>query len=516
MQDRYKYGDSDKWTAFLNGMAAGETRPDAVSIHFLSTNGTAAYGHPYSHAKVLDPALLSWDQETLRGWIVVDFASPKLAERIYSCNFRTPAPAPVPDPEPEEPYRAAYEAYLGLLTDRREALLSYDWQRGSIYDAERDVFVPAGETANVVFADVWGDDTPELLYLDCTSVNGFRIEAALHVCTYDGALRELYREDGMDALAGGGMHYRLFQAGADKGLWLYTALYSEATYETLTHFAPDGSALTPLQTLVRRSYYNYSDDGPYEEGAFVVECSIDGQTVSQEELDAAVPPNEQQDAGMLMRNVRYYELDPDLERPDDAYDFGFGTAMAPDDAIAYLCGALGIEPETTVNEAEFFASLPESFSFCSGVGAWETAIFPEADGSFTGLYQDTNYGESGDGYDGTIYECSFHGRFGEVERVDDYTYSMRCLELEVEPFEQYIETMDDGWRICHIPSPPYGMQDAGEIMVYLPGSQMSKLPWEFVDWVSMPNAWDRSNLPVLLPYWGLYNVSAEDGFFGDK
>ena len=515
VQDRYKYGDTDKWKAFLGGMAAGETGADAVSINFLSTNGTAAYGHPYAHAKALNDALLSWDNSVLRGWIVVDFASPKLAERIWSRNLTAPEPEPEaagePEPEPA-PYRAAYEAYLDTLLGRREALLSYDWQRGTVYDAERDVFAPAGETANVALADVWGDETPELLYLDCTPVNGYRIAAALHVCTYDGALRELYAKDGMDTGAGGGMHYRLFRTDADKGLWLYTAEYGEAAYETYTHFAPDGAALAPAEEYTRRSYYNYSDEADVPEGAFVEEFAADGKEVSAAEYAAAIPAEAEQDAGLLIRNARYYENDPDLERPEDAYDYGGGSALTYDGAVARLRGELGIEPES-MDDAALFAAMPEVFSFCSGAGGWETAIFPAADGSFTGLYQDTNYGESGDGYDGAVYVCRFHGRFGDVKRVDDYTYTMRCLELEIEPFEQYIETMEDGWRLCYIPAPPYGMQDADEIAVYLPGAQVGALPWEFVDWVAMPNAWDRSDLPVLLPGWGLYNVNAEAGFF---
>ena len=85
VQDRYEYDAADKWTAFTAGLKAGETGADAVSIHFLSTKGTATYGHPYKFAKTLNPMLS--DTDALSGWIVVDFASAALAQHIYTMNF---------------------------------------------------------------------------------------------------------------------------------------------------------------------------------------------------------------------------------------------------------------------------------------------------------------------------------------------------------------------------------------------------------------------------------------------
>ena len=85
VQDRYEYDTADKWAAFTAGLAAGKTGRDAVSIHFLSTKGTATYGHPYRFAKALNPKLM--ETGSLSGWIVVDFASATLAQHIYEANF---------------------------------------------------------------------------------------------------------------------------------------------------------------------------------------------------------------------------------------------------------------------------------------------------------------------------------------------------------------------------------------------------------------------------------------------
>jgi 1-phosphatidylinositol phosphodiesterase len=86
VQDRYEYEADDKWNAFVSGLQAGETGADAVSIHFLSTKGKATFGHPFAYAKKLNERLLSCS-DPLSGWIVVDFASAKLAQRIYMTNF---------------------------------------------------------------------------------------------------------------------------------------------------------------------------------------------------------------------------------------------------------------------------------------------------------------------------------------------------------------------------------------------------------------------------------------------
>lgn len=87
VQDRYEYDAADKWTAFLTGLEQNGAEKGDVAIHFLSTKGTAAYGHPWGFAKELNPMLLETPSGELSGWIVVDFASPALAAHIYESNF---------------------------------------------------------------------------------------------------------------------------------------------------------------------------------------------------------------------------------------------------------------------------------------------------------------------------------------------------------------------------------------------------------------------------------------------
>ena len=86
VQDRYEYDAPEKLAAFRKGLAAAQTGETFLTVNFLSTKGTAKFGHPFGLAKTLNSALLSMT-EPLSGWIVVDFGSPTIAARIYETNF---------------------------------------------------------------------------------------------------------------------------------------------------------------------------------------------------------------------------------------------------------------------------------------------------------------------------------------------------------------------------------------------------------------------------------------------
>ena len=83
VQDRYKYANDDKWTAFT----AKPTKEREVTLSFLSTAGNWIVGHPYAYASNLNPRLLALPKEELpEGWIVVDFGDAELAHHIFSAN----------------------------------------------------------------------------------------------------------------------------------------------------------------------------------------------------------------------------------------------------------------------------------------------------------------------------------------------------------------------------------------------------------------------------------------------
>ena len=87
VQDRYKYDAEEKWQAFVNGLSCASESDAELALHFLSTNGSPAFGHPYKYAADLNQRLLT-EQTPMNGWIVIDFGSAQLAEQIFSKNFR--------------------------------------------------------------------------------------------------------------------------------------------------------------------------------------------------------------------------------------------------------------------------------------------------------------------------------------------------------------------------------------------------------------------------------------------
>ena len=88
VQDRYCYDAGEKWTAFMNGLAIDIiSKENVLRMSFLSTKGHAKFGHPYKYAKTLNEKLSELEGGRLRGWVIVDFGTPKLAEKIYGQNF---------------------------------------------------------------------------------------------------------------------------------------------------------------------------------------------------------------------------------------------------------------------------------------------------------------------------------------------------------------------------------------------------------------------------------------------
>ncbi len=423
-------------------------------------------------------------------------------------------PGTAPAPAPEKPnYDEALAAYLEILEKNREAILGYDWQYGEVFDEDAYRAVPAAVPTPVAFADVWGDEAPELVYLAVEEQEGWPYGAGLHVCTWEngeGRELELPSDVVLDGQVGGGSNYRLFQTDGDKGLWIYQIYNGEGYDEYYTHLTAEGAP--EAQFTCSHSAWPAADESQPDGWGVEEKWQKLGANCTQESYEAAVPAEAAQAAGLLMRNAMYYEYMDDVETPEGAFAYPQGSAMSYNEAVEYLRGELGITLDTKVDEAAFFASLPSGFSFLSGAGGWSSELYLSNDGTFTGDYHDSDMGDDGEGYPyGTMYVCSFSGRFGNVRRVDEYSYSMHLLELEIDPTpaEEWIE---DGVR--YVSSNPYGLDNADEIMVYLPGAWIQDLPNEFVDWVAMPHAWSWDDLPVLLPCYGLYNVAGEEGWSG--
>lgn len=169
------------------------------------------------------------------------------------------------------------------------------------------------------------------------------------------------------------------------------------------------------------------------------------------------------------------------------------------------------QAENPENEEELFefANFAElEFNFYSGVGGWATTMYVNEDGSFYGEYYDSERGIAGEGYpNGTMYQCDFSGQFTEPVKVNDYTYSVQISELNYEE-EAGKEEIRDGVMYCY--STAYGLDDAEDILIYLPGAPLAELPEEFRSWIGY---YDLSNTEdTELPFYALNNETRQFGF----
>lgn len=171
------------------------------------------------------------------------------------------------------------------------------------------------------------------------------------------------------------------------------------------------------------------------------------------------------------------------------------------------------EDEKAAGSQQIYADMDGIvFGFYSGVGAWETMLEVAPDGSFKGQFFDANMGETGEGYDnGTIYECTFTGKFSEAEKADDTSYTAKVEELNFEKEKngssQYIEE-----KTLHIMTDPYGLSLGDDIIIYTPDKKVSELSEGFMSWMTWKIPDDAETLGGI----GIYNVTGDYVFYPDS
>ena len=181
-------------------------------------------------------------------------------------------------------------------------------------------------------------------------------------------------------------------------------------------------------------------------------------------------------------------------------------------SIAVLVMSVNGMGAVTANAAEetsIWEEVPEYFVFSSGVGAWATELQMEDDGSFTGVYHDSEMGDTGDGYpNGTVYFCNFSGKFTEPLRFDKCMYEMDLEELETEGTEgeSYIEN-----GVRYVYSEPYGISGGTQFTLYTPGQPYEMVSEDFAWWVRSSSGSQETDY---LTCYAICNAATQDGFVG--
>ncbi len=163
---------------------------------------------------------------------------------------------------------------------------------------------------------------------------------------------------------------------------------------------------------------------------------------------------------------------------------------------------------TTKSKKEELAFLPMRFVYTSGMGNWVSVLDLNKDLSFTGAYDDIDMGDFSDDYpEGTAYTCEFSGKFGNLKKINDYTYSMELIELETKekPGKEWIEH-----GIKYYATEAAGIDGCEEFFLYTPDAPTYELSEEFLwygPWLYDGEIGDELN------YYGIYNPQDDIGFF---
>lgn len=179
-------------------------------------------------------------------------------------------------------YSRAYGSYLAHLEEKEEAISSYVWQYSGqdTEDAGEEAEHKEGKT--VLLWDIFGDDTPELLYIEGNSgkEDGRVIQADLQVYSFTGGrLEPLCTMDSLDVFAGGGVNYTLFQIQGEKTLYLYREEYDGQMLERLYRLN-NGSRPLSFEEIASHSYEAFGGEDAGEEAGENVEESA-GETAGE-------------------------------------------------------------------------------------------------------------------------------------------------------------------------------------------------------------------------------------------
>ena len=158
-----------------------------------------------------------------------------------------------------------------------------------------------------------------------------------------------------------------------------------------------------------------------------------------------------------------------------------------------------------VTPENLFEQMSGAYVFCSGAGAWRTELDLTKDGSFTGHHSDSDMGDTPGGI---RYFCDFTGTLTHPKQLDDGAFSAQVEELTYDKVD--VVTYEDGVR-C-VTTPPGGLEQAKEVLIYQPGFSWEKLPEYVQDWLSGPFYSGDETLPSELPCYVLYS-EADGGVF---
>lgn len=455
----------------------------AAAVVGGTIGGIAAYRHSQNEKKNAEVTATSTD--------VVEVPTTEATSETTTEEATTEAAV-------DESYK---QIYLQVLKEHEANIRDYSqyWQ-----PLDSEEFETNTENHSIALSDVTGDGVPELLFVEKSPSSEEYVEyGALNIFTVEnGAAKQIYYVDHWETQVAGGDVYALFQIEGETTLYSCNGMQDEMTNEDYSRYnvQPDGMLQEePLMSRLREPNEDYTGT--------VDTCTIGGQPATPEEFQTQLDALTSRMSKLLIYNCGAHDDNANAAMIAAEADY-----LTYEEAVALLSDGQQVDvSQGTTTQLPFTEA--QSFSFMSGAGGWSTELTINPDGTFTGNYYDSDMGDSGDGYDATEYVSTFHGKFKNIQKKDDYTYVMQIDTLETEETQDtWIEETGYG-KVRYVASPPYGLYGGTNFELYLPGTLVSSLSAEYIDWVRTPMALDES--ATTLPGYGLYNVEEQNGFFGD-
>lgn len=236
------------------------------------------------------------------------------------------------------------------------------------------------------------------------------------------------------------------------------------------------------------------------------------------------------DYNLLATFERTGKLEDDLSTLFDSYkpEFSRDNAKSLSENLRLLQEALessASRPLSTVSSAGLPFDYILEMMFCSGAGGWRTVLSLHPDGSFTGIYSDSDMGSYEADYpNGTQYICRFHGSFKDIVQLSDSSWRLTLDELVLDTEHEIGEEwIADGTR--YIASTPYGFSDANnnmpkenaQFILYSPNAQGHTPGTELYGAIDF-QLWQPERREYLdsndtLGCYGLHNLDTGYGFF---
>lgn len=365
-----------------------------------------------------------------------ELTKPEISEHhavtVPTMPATTTAPKETQPPEPAADYTEAYRAYLGTLSNRTARVNGYTWQLSNPSIA--DIV-----SRPVVFADIMGDDTPEMIVACCSQNEPPQFHAYLNICTFtDGKAEWVYEQESaengayLDVMQNTGAHtrqYALFQAEGEKTLYLY--LIEGNGFEsvvTLRTFSEQDGKLSATD-IVR---YDVVFDPSGATAPQTNVLGLNGQSISKAECMQTIKNNLQRSSNLLMTNDQGQNVITQLpevpgEAELNAYPKDFvehsqqalsslhtNRAMTFGQAINFL---------KTGKEQPDYSMLQGTYSQIKN-GMTSSTLTIQADGSFT----ERTEGSS----NGYFSQCVCHGQITGLTKTADHTYRFYCTDVRLE------------------------------------------------------------------------------------